>query len=116
MTLARASDAHITALYVTRVISSAEQRKNGLRRRATRRNEQAVLKDIAALADRYDVTIRSTTRANLAPDEAILREAKRGYDLIVLGVSRRPGETLFFGNTAASVLDRAETSNLFVAS
>ena len=32
------------------------------------------------------------------------------------GVSRRPGETLFFGDTAASVLERSDTSNLFVAS
>jgi nucleotide-binding universal stress UspA family protein len=52
----------------------------------------------------------------LAPGEAIVREAKRGYDLIVLGVSRRPGDTLFFGDTAASVLERSDTSNLFVAS
>jgi nucleotide-binding universal stress UspA family protein len=82
----------------------------------TRRNELAVLKDIGELADRYEVNVRSTTRVNMAPDEAILRESKRGYDLIVLGVSRRPGDTLFFGNTAAAVLDRSETSNLFVAS
>jgi nucleotide-binding universal stress UspA family protein len=53
---------------------------------------------------------------NLAPAEAIIREAKRGYDLVVLGVSRRPGETLFFGDTAASVLEHSDTSNLFVAS
>jgi Kef-type K+ transport system membrane component KefB/nucleotide-binding universal stress UspA family protein len=116
MTLARASDAHVTALYVTRPIAAGEKRRSGPRKRATRRNEQAVLKDIAALADRYDVTVRSTTLSNLAPDEAILRESKRGYDLIVLGVSRRTGETLFFGNTAAAVLDRSATSNLFVAS
>jgi len=75
-----------------------------------------VLKDIGALGERFDVNVRSTTRVNMAPDEAILRESKRGYDLIVLGVSRRPGDTLFFGNTAAAVLDRSETSNLFVAS
>ena len=80
-----------------------------------RRNEIAVLKDIGSLAERYEVDVRSTTRANVAPDEAILRESKRGYDLIVLGVSRRPGETLFFGNTAAAVLDRSGTSNLFIA-
>jgi len=75
-----------------------------------------VLKDIAALADRFDVNVRTTTRVNLTPDQAILSEAKRGYDLIVLGVSRRPGETLFFGDTAAAVLERSEASNLFVAS
>jgi nucleotide-binding universal stress UspA family protein len=81
-----------------------------------RRNELAVLKEIAALAERYDVPLRSTTRADMTPDEAILREAGRGYDLVVLGVSRRPGDVLFFGNTAAAVLERSPTSNLFVAS
>jgi Kef-type K+ transport system membrane component KefB/nucleotide-binding universal stress UspA family protein len=113
LSLARANDAQVTALYVTRANANGGTRN---RAQATRRNELAVLKDISALADRYEVRVRSTTRANMAPDEAILRESKRGYDLIVLGVSRRPGDTLFFGNTAAAVLDRSETSNLFVAS
>jgi Kef-type K+ transport system membrane component KefB/nucleotide-binding universal stress UspA family protein len=116
LTLARAGDAQVTALYVTRANGTGGNTKSAARRRATRRTEQAVLKDIGALADRYEVSVRSTTRVNLAPEEAILSEAKRGYDLIVLGVSRRPGDTLFFGNTAASVLNRSDTSNLFVAS
>ena len=51
-----------------------------------------------------------------APAEAILQEAKRGYDLIVLGANRRPGNTLFFGNTAAAILDRSLIPKLFVAS
>jgi len=113
--LARASDAQVTALYVTRANSSAS-RHTPSRRLVMRRNELAVLKEVAALAERYDVPLRSTTRADMAPDEAILREAGRGYDLIVLGVSRRPGDVLFFGNTAAAVLERSPTSNLFVAS
>jgi len=116
MTLARANDAHVTALFVTRAAASTDRRHAGLRRQAARRNEQAVLKDIATLAERYGVTVRNTAVANGSPDEAILREAKRGYDLIVLGVSRRPGDTLYFGNTASSILDRSNTSNLFVAS
>jgi Kef-type K+ transport system membrane component KefB/nucleotide-binding universal stress UspA family protein len=116
LTLARANDAQVTALYVTRTEGGAGSGKSRGRKQAMRRNEQAVLKDIAALAERYDVALRSTTRANLAPDEAILSEAKRGYDLIVLGVSRRPGETLFFGNTAAAVLDGSNVPNVFVAS
>jgi nucleotide-binding universal stress UspA family protein len=116
LTLARANDAHVTALFVTRNASSGNRRKAGLRRQATRRNEQAVLKDIAMLAERYGVTVRNTTVSNGSPDEAILREAKRGYDLIVLGVSRRPGDTLYFGDTASSILDNSHTSNLFVAS
>ena len=90
--------------------------QNGPRKRASRRNEQAVLKDIAALAARFDVAIRSTTRSKVAPDEAIVREAKRSCDWIVLGVSRRPDETLYFGNMATSILDHSDSSNLFVAS
>jgi Kef-type K+ transport system membrane component KefB len=52
LTLARANDAHVTALFVTRNASSGNRRKAELRRQATRRNEQAVLKDIATLAER----------------------------------------------------------------
>ncbi|MGB3744412.1 MAG: cation:proton antiporter [Xanthobacteraceae bacterium] len=115
LNLARAIDAQVTALYVTRT-NSGTSRHNLSRRLVMRRNELAVLKEIAALAERYDVPLRSTTRADMAPDEAILREAGRGYDLVVLGVSRRPGNVLFFGNTAAAVLERSPTSNLFVAS
>jgi Kef-type K+ transport system membrane component KefB/nucleotide-binding universal stress UspA family protein len=114
LTLARASDAHVTALYVTR--ATASPATSSPRRLVMRRNELGVLKDIAALAERYDVPLRNTTRADMAPDEAILREAGRGYDLVVLGVSRRPGDMLFFGNTAAAVLERSPTSILFVAS
>jgi K+:H+ antiporter len=111
LTLARASDAHVTALYVTRASARTPPRQLVMRR-----NELGVIKDIAALAERYDVPLRNTTRADMAPDEAIRREAGRGYDLVVLGVSRRPGEMLFFGNTAAAVLERSPTSILFVAS
>jgi nucleotide-binding universal stress UspA family protein len=113
--LARATDAQLTALYVTRAISPATL-NSAPRQLAIRRAELAVMKDIAALAERYDVPLRSATRADMAPDEAILREAGRGYDLVVIGVSRRPGDVLFFGNTAAALLERSPTSNLFVAS
>jgi nucleotide-binding universal stress UspA family protein len=113
--LARATDAQVTALYVTRE-NAGTSRHSSSRRQIIRRDELAVLKDVAALAERYDVPLRSSTRADMAPNTAILREAGRGYDLVVLGVSRRPGDLLFFGNTAAAVLEKSPTSNLFVAS
>jgi Kef-type K+ transport system membrane component KefB/nucleotide-binding universal stress UspA family protein len=115
LTLARATDAHVTALYVTRA-NSAIRRRSASRRQVVRRDELAVLKDVAALAERYEVPLRNATRTDMAPEAAIRREAERGYDLIVLGVSRRPGDLLFFGNTAAAVLEKSPTSNLFVAS
>jgi len=116
LTLARAEDAEITVLYVTRAASGGQRGRNAPRRRASRRNQRAVLADVAALAERYEVKLRTKTRVNVSPDEAILDEAERSYDLVVLGTSRRPGEALFFGDTATAVLDRSNVSNLFVAS
>ena len=65
LTLARASDANVTALYVTR--AAASPATSSPRRLVMRRNELGVLKDIAALAERYDVPLRNTTRADMAP-------------------------------------------------
>ena len=50
------------------------------------------MKEIVEIADRYDVTASTEIRADLAPRDAILTEAKkRGHDLIVMGVSRPLG-------------------------
>jgi nucleotide-binding universal stress UspA family protein len=82
----------------------------------TRRHEQAILKQIVEMADRYDYEIKTAVATDVSPDKAIVTAAKRGgHDLIVMGVSRRAGETLDFGDTAAAVLENAESSILFLA-
>jgi len=56
-----------------------------------------VLKEVTELADRYDTKVRTAMRVDVTAEDAILKEARRGeYDLIILGVTRRPGETLSF--------------------
>ena len=66
-----------------------------------------------AIADGYNMSIRTAVVA----DEAILAELKRrNHNLVVLGVGRRPGERLFFGDTATALLEKSERSLLFVAS
>jgi Kef-type K+ transport system membrane component KefB/nucleotide-binding universal stress UspA family protein len=113
-TLARANGAQVTVLYVT---GPRDDAKRGSREgRSGRRNDKAILDDIGALAQRYAVKVRRTMPEDIAPVEAILKEAKHNCDLIVLGANRRPGETLFLGNTAAAILDRVPTPKLFVAS
>jgi Kef-type K+ transport system membrane component KefB/nucleotide-binding universal stress UspA family protein len=115
--LARSTGSRVSALYVATGRSNGAGRGRIRRGVDTRRNEEAVLKDIAELADRYDARVRTALRVDVAVEEAILREAKRGsYDLVVLGVTRRPGDTLFFGNMAAALLERCDTAILFVAS
>jgi Kef-type K+ transport system membrane component KefB len=54
---------------------------------------------------------------DVAPDTAILAEAGNvEHRVIIMGVSRRPGDELAFGDTAAAVFERARTSTIFVAS
>jgi nucleotide-binding universal stress UspA family protein len=74
----------------------------------TRRHEEAVLKEIVELADHHGRSIR-TGRLDIAPEDAILRRASLGnYNLIVMGVGRPAGETLFFGRVAAAVLENSD--------
>jgi nucleotide-binding universal stress UspA family protein len=107
ITLARATKAPLTALYVTA----------GAKANRTRQNEEDILKDIVKLAETQELDIRTAVLADLAPDEAVRKEAaRRQHNLIVMGVSRRPGEKLFLGDTAAALLENSEISLLFVAS
>jgi Kef-type K+ transport system membrane component KefB/nucleotide-binding universal stress UspA family protein len=111
LAMARATGASLTALYV------AVGPKRGRRVTRTRGHEEAILKDIVAIADGYNVAVRTAVLADTAANEAILADMKRRKsNLIVMGVSRRPGEKLFFGDTAAALLQEANASLLFVAS
>jgi nucleotide-binding universal stress UspA family protein len=69
------------------------------------------------MAETYGVQIKTAVRADVAPDEAIVKEvARRRNNLVVLGVGKRPGDKLFFGDTAAALLEKSDKSLLFVAS
>ena len=112
--VAGAYERPITALYVSTPGASDGRRPSGFR---ARRQEQAIMKEIVEIADRHDVTASTEIRADVAPRDAILTEAKKsGHDLIVMGVSRRSGDKLFFGDTAAGVLEKSPGSIMFVAS
>jgi len=117
LALAQTSDSPLTALYVLSKVGlgSAQRRLKGPT--PTGHYEEAVLKDIVKLADRYHRSIRTALRLDIAPEDAILRQARLGgYNLIVMGVGRPSGETLFFGKVAAAVLENSECSILFVSS
>jgi nucleotide-binding universal stress UspA family protein len=114
ITMARATKAPLTVLYVAVRAAGKPALRRGLR---TRRHEEAILKDIVAIADGYNMSIRTAVVAENAADRAILKEvARRKNNLIVMGVGRRPGEKLFFGDTASSLLEEAACSLLLVAS
>ncbi len=114
LTMARATKAPVTVLYVAVRTATRRGMRRGIR---TRRHEEAILKDIVAIADGYNMSIRTAVLAERAADEAILSELeRRNHNLVVMGVGRRPGERLFFGDTASALLAKSERSLLFVAS
>jgi nucleotide-binding universal stress UspA family protein len=51
-----------------------------------------------------------------SPDEAIFDEAKkRNVSLIVIGASRRVGDTLYFGKTVGALLEKWKGAIVVVA-
>ena len=113
--IARASGAPVTALYVStgRTRSAARSFRNALQ---SRRRHEAILRDVVEMADRYGMDIRTDVKIDVAAADAILRKATANrHTLIVMGVNRRPGDTLFFGNVAAAVLEKSRRSVLFVS-
>ncbi len=110
LSLARPTGARVRALYVSR-----ETRGEGRRGSLATRREEAVLKDMVIMAERYGVEIQTAIRKRGAAQDAIIKEAEKGVTMIMMGVTPRSGEDLFFGDTAARVLEKAAGPIVMVA-
>jgi Kef-type K+ transport system membrane component KefB/nucleotide-binding universal stress UspA family protein len=116
--LAQASQGSVTALHVEGAQRAPRswQRQIG-RALAPASSGDAIIREIVRLGDPYGVEVRGALRGVGTPHEAILRQLQiAGHNLLVMGVSPRPGDQLFFGPVAAEMLERAECSVLFLAS
>jgi nucleotide-binding universal stress UspA family protein len=82
----------------------------------TLRGEEGMLKDLSDLAERYAVSVTTDISRRGGAAEAILGEGSDKFDMIVMGVSPRPGDDLFFGNTASAVLKGSQLPILLIAS
>jgi Kef-type K+ transport system membrane component KefB/nucleotide-binding universal stress UspA family protein len=110
--LAKAAGAPLAVLSVLAPGAADERERLG----AARRDADEVVKEITAIAEAHEVAIKSAIRTDISAEDAILRQARAGrHNLIVLGVSRRPGETLSFGELATALLESSDRSLLFVA-
>ena len=117
LAIAKMSNSPMTALYVLGTVGLGAAQRRLRHPTTTHHYEEAVLKDIVELADREGRSIRTALRLDVSPEDAILRQARLGhYNLIVLGVGRPAGETLFFGKVAAAILENSDCSILFVSS
>jgi nucleotide-binding universal stress UspA family protein len=117
--LAEGSRGRLTALYI---VGRSSQRHPAWGTRiadalAPASTARAVIRDIEELGRSYGVAVNGIARSGERAAELILREIEAGhYDLTVLGVSPRPGEQLFFGDIAATLLRDAPASLVFLAS
>ncbi|TGS16240.1 potassium transporter [Mesorhizobium sp. M2E.F.Ca.ET.209.01.1.1] len=101
LAIAAVTGAPVKMLYVAR--TGREEPRDTV----SHRRREAVLKDIVTLADRYGVEIETAIRSRAAAADAIARQAGRNVSLIVMGVARRQGEELIFGETTTAVLRRS---------
>jgi nucleotide-binding universal stress UspA family protein len=115
MLAAASTNARVEALYVSAATASNRTQRK-VAPKVSRQQEKAILKDTVELAERLNVKIRTAVHAKVPPEDALLTEVKRHhFDLVVMGVSRRAGEKLFFGDTVANVVAKAPCSVLLVA-
>jgi nucleotide-binding universal stress UspA family protein len=117
--LAQGTRGSVTALHVAGA-SSRERPKWGVRLGAVLAPDSsadATIQDIVELGKAYGVDVKGIIRSRRTAENAIIREIRDGgYDLLVMGVSPRPGEQLFFGEVPADLLERSPCSLVFVAS
>lgn len=115
--LAQATRGSVTVLFAA---SNPRPRLSWRRRLdrgdAPRDSADAAIAEVRELGSHYAVRVRSLVRSDGATQSAVLRELSAGqYDLLVIGVTPRAGERLFFGDAAAAVLERAGCSLLFIS-
>jgi Kef-type K+ transport system membrane component KefB/nucleotide-binding universal stress UspA family protein len=117
--LAQGSKGSVTALHVAGA-SSRERARWGVRLGAALAPDSsadATIQEVIELGKAYGVDVKGTIRSRRTAENAIIREIRGGgYDLLVMGVSPRPGEQLFFGEVPADLLERSPCSLVFVAS
>jgi len=108
ITLAKALDAEASTLSI---IGRAARNKAQQRREA-----QAVTDELKKIARYLETKVDASVRIEDSADEAILQTIQRDEpELVAVGVSRRPGDKLSFGDVADTLLKKAKCSLVFVA-
>src|SRR5262249_29934732 len=115
--VAKASKSTVTALSVSRSPASFDLLRS--RRERYLSTARAAARDIQEIGNREGVKVRPLAVRGRDHDATILQQIKKGnYDLVVIGVKTRPleGEGLFFGESAAALLEGSPATLLIVRS
>lgn len=112
--LAKGAQCRVNAFHVEPRLTDMDILRRPEEVRTASRN---LLKEIKKMAKRQNVKARTETHVHRDPERAILKEIKNGkYGLVVMGVKMRPGDSVYFGKSAAALADRSPVSVLFVNS
>lgn len=112
--IAKACRCRVTALHVY-----PPQGERLLMRRIREHLEpaRALVRSLQELGKREGIPVKTIVKVRRAPEPVILKQIKKGkHNLVVLGVSARPGEKVFFGPKARVLLERVPCSLLLVRS
>ena len=114
--LAQASRGTVTALHVAaahRTPSSWRQVGAAI---APVGSSDAIIREIVRLGETYGVSVRGAVQAGGDASSEILRQVRAGgHNLLVMGVSLRPGVDLFFGDVPSELLAHSDCSVLFIS-
>lgn len=112
--LGEVAGASITGIYI---VDEPPVTSPRLHRSALARDERAVLAEFVAMAKARGVRVQTIIRRTATVTDAILAEAQGGaYSLLLVGVSRRAGEDLFFGNRVKTLVHRCALSMMLLSS
>jgi nucleotide-binding universal stress UspA family protein len=115
LVLAHATRGSVTALHIGGGPARAPLWQRFGEPLVPRGHADAVIREIMQMGEHYGVEVRGEIRPARTPRNAVLRELARGpHDLLVMGVSPRAAEQLFFGELATAMLASAQSSLLFV--
>jgi nucleotide-binding universal stress UspA family protein len=116
--LAQASEGTVTALHVAAARQTPRSPPSQIDTAVTPKGgSDAILRDIVRLGEACGVNVQSKVHSDGIVSSEIMRQVRAGnHNLMVVGVTPRPGENLFFGNVPAELLAHCGCSILFVVS
>jgi Kef-type K+ transport system membrane component KefB/nucleotide-binding universal stress UspA family protein len=109
--IAKAANVHCALLLIVE-----PRQASAIPRISDRGNDHRdILNKVGAIADYYGVQVEKVVQQGPSPELSILRHARGGgYNLIVLGVSKRASGSLSYGSVADTLLQTADRSCIFI--
>ena len=116
LALAQASGGTVTALYAERANAFQKLRDTFDVARRRLRPGTAAIREVVELGGHYNIDVKTQVKYERDAARAILQALKDGpFGLLVMGVTARSADAIFFGPVPAAVLDGSPKPLLLIA-